>query len=306
VLPPCSISILALVLLRSAPVVQPAPAAPSCRSVQRIELSLTAGTYEICVSPGLLTGFVFDAPVVVDLQDEVRFMEVTRSRTSISIIPPVDMTPGERLRLTAAFGDGSVQGRVTFILVAHSGQAAHQVEVYRDKRTRESFQHEMEQERARNEQLRNELERLQHRFEQLSIECGDPGGMRRLIASRAMGKDGIRAQDFRKELIGYTEGMLSVVRGVSYRSTYRVAVEVWLRNDSPEPWTAADAALVDATGAKLPGIRLWQEGAIPPKERRLVVVEADAGSGEPVGDITVVLREDGPRSISIPKVAVPR
>ncbi|WP_257449524.1 DUF2381 family protein [Archangium lipolyticum] len=303
---PSPMSILLMALLQSAPVVQPAPTAPICQNVQRIELSLTPGTYEICVSPGLLTGFVFDAPVVVDLQDEVRFMEVTRSRTSISIIPPVDMTPGERLRLTALFGDGSVQGRVTFILVGHSGRAAHQVEVYRDKRSRESFLHEVEQERARNQQLRNELERLQHRFEQLGIECGDPGGMRRLIASRAMTNNGISAQEFIKELSGYTESGLSVVRGVSYRSNYRVAVEVWLGNSSPEPWMAADAALVDASGMKLKGIRLWQESAIPATESRLVVVEADVGRKVPLGDITVVLRENGPRSISIPKVAVPQ
>lgn len=305
-LPTCSASILVLALLQSALEVQPALAAPVCQNVQRIELSLTPGTYEICVSPGLLTGFVFDSPVVVDLQDEVRFMEVTRSRTSISIIPPVDMMPGERLRLTALFGDGSVQGRITFILVAHSGQAVHQVEVYRDKRTRESFQHEVEQERARSKQLQNELERLQHRFQQLGIECGDPGGMRRLIASRAMSKDGIRALEFIKELRGHTESRLSVNRGVSYRSDLGIAVEVWLANAGSEPWTAADAALVDSTGMKLRGIRLWQESAIPPKESRLLVVEADVEKTEPHGDITVMLREDGPRSISIPTVGVPR
>jgi uncharacterized protein (TIGR02268 family) len=269
-------------------------------------LSLTPGIYEICVSPGLLTGFVFDSPVSVDLQDEVRFTEVTRSRTSISIIPPADMTPGERLRLTALFGDGSIQGRVTFILVAHSGRAVHQVEVYRDKRTRESFQHEVEQEHARNQQLQNELERLQHRFKQLGIECGDAGGMRRLIASRSMSQNGIAAQEFIKELIGYTENMLSVARGVSYRSNFRVAVEVWLANTGSEPWTAAEATLVDALGMRLRGIRLWQESAISPKESRLLVVEADVDSGEPHGDITVMLREDGPRAISIPKVGVPR
>lgn len=295
-------ALMVLALLQGSPVVPPPTVAAVCQDVQRIELSLAPGAHEICVSPGLLTGFVFDATVVVDLQDEVRFAEVTRSHTSIGIMPPEDMVTGERLRLTARFGDGAI---ASFVLVAHSGQATHQVEVYRDKRTRESFQHEVAQERAKNQQLEGELERLRHQFEQLRAECGDPAGLRRLIASKTMSKNGIRAKEFPQETIGYTESALSVERGASYQSDFRVAVEVWLINSGAEPWTATGASLVDARGKELRGMRLWQEGAIAPKESRMVVVEVDAKPGEPQGDVTLMLREDGPRSIAISGIPVP-
>ncbi|MFL5354314.1 DUF2381 family protein [Archangium sp.] len=297
------VSFMVLALLQGAPVVEQRRAANVCQDVQRIELSLEPGTQEICVSPGLLTAFIFDAPVFVELQDEVRFTQITRSRTSAGIMPPEDMMPGERLRLMARYGDGA---SITFVLTAHPGQATRQVEVYRDKRTRESFLHEVAQERAKNQQLQSELERLQHQFEQLRAECGDPGGLRRLIASKTMGNNGIRTWEFTMKFTGYTQGSLSVTRGISYRSDRRVAVEVWLLNSGTQPWTATSASLVDAKGKELQSLKLWQEAPIPPKESRMVVVEVNAQQDEPRGDVTLVLREDGPRSITLPGVTLPQ
>jgi uncharacterized protein (TIGR02268 family) len=304
VLPTSALFIRVLALLQGSPVVVHPPATAACQGVRRIELSQGPGTQEICVSPGLLTGFVFDAPVEVELQDEVRFAEVTRSRsrTSIGLMPPKDMVPGERLRLSARY-EGGVS--VSFVLVHHSGQATHQVEVYRDQRTRESLLHEVEQEHAKNQQLQGELEQLRYQFEQFRAECGDPSGLRRLIVSGTMSLNGIRIRQFSNELVGNSESSLSVTRGATYRSNDRVAVEVWLRNSGSEPWTARRAALVDDRGKELPGMRLWQASAIPPEESRMVVVEADAKQGEPRGDVTLVLQEDGPRSITLQGVAVP-
>jgi uncharacterized protein (TIGR02268 family) len=272
--------------------------------LQRIELSLAPNTSrEICISPGLLTGFVFDAPVVVDLEEEIRFAEVTHGRTSINFLPPGDGVIGERLRLTARFLDGT---SVTFVLVIHSGQASRQIEVYRDKRTKESYQHEVAQAHAKNQQLQQELERFRRQLEQLREECGEPSSMRRLIASRSMSQAGIRAKELTREFIGYSEGPLSVIRGITYRSDDRIAVEVWLLNLSMTPWIAVAASLVDAKGNELKGMQIWLEGGvIPPKESRLVVLEVEAGQN-PQGDVTLVLRENGPRAITIPKVAVPR
>src|SRR5687767_5653785 len=108
-MPPYSPSLfLVLVLLQGAPVVEPLPAA-ACEDVRRIELSRepTARGREICVGLGLMTGLLFDAPVSVELQDEVRFVEVTRGRSGIGFVPPRDMAEGERLRLTARFVDGA-------------------------------------------------------------------------------------------------------------------------------------------------------------------------------------------------------
>ncbi|MGZ3457315.1 MAG: DUF2381 family protein [Archangium sp.] len=296
-------ALLVLALLRTSPIVQPPPPAV-CQDVQRIELSLAPGTsHEICVSPGLLTGFVFDSSVVVDLQDEVRFTEVTRSRTSISIIPPGDMLPGERLRLTARIVEGESTG-TTFILVAHSGQATRQVEVYHDKRTRESFLHELAQERAKTEQLQHELERLQHRFESFRDECGSPIEMRRLITSNALIRNGIHAREFKADLVGHEENPLSMTRGTCYRSNKGIAVEVWLKNSSTEPWTPAAVSLVNDAGQELKGVKLWLEGAILPNDVRLVVVEAET-LGKPPSNVTLSLREDGPRVLILPRIAVP-
>lgn len=303
-LPSAPVSLLVLALLHGTPSVVHPHAADACQDIQRIELSRGPGTQEICVSPGLLTGFVFDAPVEVELQDEVRFAEVTRSRsrTSLSVMPREDMVPGERFRLTARYDEGV---SVSLMLVLHSGQATHQVEVYRDQRTRESLLHEVEQERAKHQQLQGELEQLRYHFEQFRAECGDPGGLRRLIASGTMRDVGIRIEHFGSKLIEYTEGPLSVHKGTTYRSNERVAVEVWLRNSGTASWTATRAALMDARGKELPGMRLWQESAIAPKDFRMIVVEVDAKQDEPLGDLTLVLREDGPRSITLQGIAVP-
>jgi uncharacterized protein (TIGR02268 family) len=294
-------SLLFLVVLQSAPAIQ--PTAAGCQDVQRIELSLERGSpREICVSPGLLTGFVFDARVTMDLQDEVRF-DVTRGTTSFSLMPPGDAVAGEQFRLTARFLDGA---SAVFVLRVHRGRATRQVEVFHDKRTRESYQHEVAQAEARIQQLEQDNEALRLQFEHLRLECGDPRGMRRLIASRSMGKAGIPAKELSRKTIERSAGVLAVKRGIMYRSDNLVAAEVWLSNPSAEPWTVVTATLVDSKGIPLKGIQLWQDGEfIAPGKTRLVVVEADAGPGEAHGEVTLTLREDGPRGITIPKVALP-
>jgi uncharacterized protein (TIGR02268 family) len=272
--------------------------------VQRIELSWVRGASpEICVSPGLLTGFVFDSRVTVDLEQEIRFAEVTRGNTSVSILPPGDGLAGERLRLTAHFSDGA---SATFVLVFHSGQATRQVEVYRDKRTRESFQHEVAQAEARIRQLEQKNELLQHQLEQLRAECGDPRGLRRLIASKSINAKGIQASDIALAILQRVEGALSVVQGRIYRSNNRVTLEVWVRNLSEVPWTVSAVSLVDAQGNSLTGIQLWQDGAfIAPHDTRLVVVEADARPEIAQDEVTLSLQEAGPRGVTLAKVAVP-
>jgi uncharacterized protein (TIGR02268 family) len=298
-------SLLILAILQGSPVAQPPTA--NCQDMQHVELSLVRGTSraeEICVSPGLLTGFVFDASAKVDLEDEIRFAEVTHSRTSFSIMPPGDGVEGERFRLTARFEDGA---SVTFVLVLHSGQGTRQVQVYRDKRTRESFQYEVAQERAKNQQHLREIERLRHQLEQLRVEGGDLSWLRRLIVSNWMGRNGIRALDITSKLRASTEGPLTALQGTAYRADSRVAIDVWIRNSSETPWSATLVSLVDERGKELPGIRLWQaDGGIPPNTSQRLVVEADIDAQTPLGEVTLHLREDGPRTISLLQVAFPQ
>ncbi|PTL81787.1 DUF2381 family protein [Vitiosangium sp. GDMCC 1.1324] len=296
---PSPSSLLLLVLLRGAPAMQP-PTPTACEDLQRIELALVpaATAREICVSPGLMTGFLFDTPVEWELQDEARFVEVLRGRTGISFMPPRDMAPGERLRLTARLGGGRTQEIVTFTLVAHLGVATHQVEVYRDQRPREALQNEVLQERAKSQRLREELQ-------QVRVQLERSGGLRELIANKTVSTKGVQTREFRPKVLEPSEGTLVFRGGVSYRTDRSVAAEVLLRSTSLEPWTAAGASLMDAHGKELRGMKLRQEEPIPPNGSGSVIVEVDATAQEAHGELTLKLWSEDSRGITIPEMTFP-
>ena len=296
--PPLPPSLLLPLLLQGAPVVDPPAAA--CEDVRRVELSRASAVSprDICVSPGLLTGFLFDGPVSTELQDEVRFVEVSRSRSSISFVPPGDMVPGERLRLTASFPDGASRESLTFTLLARSGQATRQVEVYRDRRTRESLHQEAEQERAKSQRLREENQQLRARMERMQ-------GIGNLLASRVVGRTGVPALALASAPPGQSDGPLAFKAGISYRTDKTVATEVWLENFSSEPWTAAGASLVDEQGEELKGMKLWQEKTLLPNDTNSVIVEVDASSTQARGELKLRLWDAGLRVITIPHVRFP-
>ncbi|MCY1074336.1 DUF2381 family protein [Archangium lansingense] len=286
-------------LLRGEPVLE-LPAQAACDDVQRIELALapTVVSREICVSPGLMTSLRFDAPAMVDLQDEVRFEEVVRDRRLLTLMPPPDMVAGERLRLTVRFEGAPSSSGITLMLVGHSGQATHQVEVYRDERTRESLQQELFQERARTAKLREALARAQALLEQ-------SGELRSLIASRKMGPDGIQAQRLQLKVPGPSEGGLSWVSGVSYRGEKGVAAEVFLSNSGSEPWRVAGGSLMDARGVELKGMKFRQDEVITPGQINPVIVEVDAAHEQARGELTLTLWDEAGRTITLPKVTFP-
>ena len=244
-----------------------------------------------------MTNFIFDARAEVELQDEARFAAVSRGRTTISILPPHDMAPGERLRFTALLGDGNSQQRVTFLLVAHSGQATRQVEVYRDQRTPESYQQELAQERAEHQRLREELERMRVQLERSS-------GLRGLIASKVVSSRGVQTRPM-EEVREPPEGALAFRRGFTYRTDKTVALELWVANMSSEPWMAVDVSLVDARGKELQGLKLRQDSPIPPGSDGPVILEVAASRAEMRGKLTLTLGDGGARSIVIPRVVFP-
>jgi len=297
--------LLVLSLLPGSPVVEPLPVAV-CEDVRRIELSrsLTNGEREICVSPGLMTGLLFDAPVSVELQDEVRFVEVTRGRSGVSFVPPRDLAEGERLRLTARFMDGaSLQEAIAFTLVAHSGRATHQVEIYRDRRTRESLQQEVAQERAKHQQLSEENQRLRGELERMRARLHQSAGLRSVIINGAMGPEGVAARAL-GILEEHTGREISANRGVCYRSAKNVAVAVWLRNSGAEPWTVAGASLT-LDGEPMKGV-VWHGETIGAGETGLVVVEVNGAADALLrGEATLSLWEAGPRALHIPQVTFP-
>lgn len=298
--------ILGLMFLQGTPLLQP-PIAAACKELQRVELALAPATtgWEVCVSPGLMTNFVFDAPVQAELQDEVRFLEVAKGRSTLSLLPPPDLMPGERLRLTAHLGNGANQQRVTFSLVAHLGQATHQVEVYRDQRSRESLWQELAQEQAENRQLRDEREQMRAQIEQLQSKLEQSGGIRDLLAHRALSLHGIQYGEFsRKEFIR-SEGILTYEWGFGYRSDKSIAAELGLKNLSPEPWTAVVGSLVDAQGNEVGRVKLRQETPIAPNSEGSVIVEVDALRTEGLGELTLSLKDESSRGITIPGLTFP-
>ncbi len=200
-------SLMVLVLLQGSPVAQ-SPFVANCEDVERVELSLASSevAHEICISPGLMTGFLFDVPASVELQDEVRFAEVLRGYGGISFVPPKDMASGERIRLTVRFGEGESQQGITFMLVARRGQATRQVEVYRDPRPRESYRQEVERERAKNQKLLEENQ-------QLRAQLIKPGGLRGLFLDGALRENGIPAKELLPRSIEqHSNGALSMTR----------------------------------------------------------------------------------------------
>ncbi|HYO70607.1 MAG TPA: DUF2381 family protein [Archangium sp.] len=295
---PASSFVLVLVLLQAP--AEPVPPATGCTDVQRHDLSLaSAADVEVCVSPGLSTSFRFDIPAEVDVQDDVRFEELLRSRRLLTLVPPPDMTPGERIRLTVRFEEGPARQSATFVLVGHRGRAAQQVEVYHDRRTRESYLQERDQERAKSQRLREQVQQLRALLNQSS-------GLMGLLRSSALGDAGIPALESRQLLNGqHSDDALSLTRVVTYRSNNSVAVEMWLKNSGVETWSVAGASLVNATGERLEGVRFGQVGPIPPGEPVRVFVEADAASGIPRGEVTLRLWSEDGRVITLPKVTFP-
>lgn len=304
-MPVCSLPFLLTVsLLHNAAISQEVM---ECEGIQRIELSRAPrSSRQICVSPGLMTGVVFEAPVSVELQEELRFEEVSRGRASISIMPPKDMAPGERLRLSVRYLDGFHQEEpVTLLLVASEGQATRQVEVFRDTRTRESFERELRLEQAQTGRLLHDLTQLRLEFEQFRKQHIDPNQLRGLIVSGSMTPEGVRARDFKKTLVGYRENTLVVTKGVTYRSNHRVAIELWLMNSSPEDWRPTLASVSIDTGFRLKLVSLWQQEKQEMNVSFLLVIEAETSQSMPPSEYTLSLSVENGRGINLTGLEIP-
>ncbi|HEX5745435.1 MAG TPA: DUF2381 family protein [Archangium sp.] len=290
--------LLSLVVLQGTPDLEPAVA---CEDSQRIDLTLTpsAEAREICVSPGMMTGFLFDTiPGSLELQEEVRFVEVLRGQRGISFVPPKDMMPGERLRLTVRFGAAAAQEIITFILVAHRGQATRQVEVYRDKRPQESYQQEALEERAKNQQLRNANQQLQVQLERAR-------GLRSLIANGIVGHSGVQTLDLAVDKTNIPAGVVFFDTVVSYRAGKTVVAETWLSNFSAAPWNTIRASLLTADNEEVPGVQFLQLNVIAPTMRESVILEVNAESKDFHGEFKLMLWDETSRVITFPGLRFP-
>jgi uncharacterized protein (TIGR02268 family) len=304
---PAPAALLALALLVGATATAQPRAIPCETGTRRIELKKepTLEVPVLCISPGLSMTILLNSaellPGGVTLEGRERFMMVEVSNTMLRLVPSERLVEGDRLRLTMRFKDGAAPASAAFWLVVYAGKAEPLVEVYRESRTVESYQQEV-QEKA------TQLRQCQEDSERLHAEQEGPGGFAGLLATGLMDKKGIAPKDL-SESIGEHPGNAFRLRAVySYRSTSRVAVELELTstNELP-PWRAVRAELVGPGRRTLRVNPAWQSEPVTfDTKNKRVVIEAEATEAESRGSFTLKLwNEDGTRSVILSGVTFP-
>ncbi|MCY1045624.1 DUF2381 family protein [Corallococcus sp. bb12-1] len=299
---PSFVVFLGLLLTSGASVAQPEASAPGAR---RIELTPddVLSAPEIAISAGLSTILVFDSDLTrdaVELEGRDRFDLVDVGQTTLRLVPSSRVTAGEKFQLVMRFRDGAVPASTSLLLRVHPAKAEPLIEVYRGKRTIETYQQE-----ARD--LRAELMRCQGEIARLVDDQDTPGGLAGLVSSRALDEHGVTGRVVTKDVTQAAGNALEAISVKSYRSMKGVAVEINLTVKAGAPaWVAKGATLRGKAGAELKVLRLWQQGPIPMGEFGRVVVEADAPTAAAQGVFSLKLWEaDGPRVITLGNVTFP-
>ncbi|NOK15843.1 DUF2381 family protein [Corallococcus carmarthensis] len=309
-MPSSPIAFLVVVVLASGAATAQSHSMPSGLGVRHIEIPTESTeatpTPEVQISPRVSTTFEFDsalAPAKVVLEGEKRFSLVDLGRSTLRLVPSEQLLPGERLRLTVRFQDGSVPFGGTFVLIANPARAERLVEVWRQPRTAESYQQEAKEARAEAQQCHEENARLR-------TEQQGPGGLAGLLVNGFIqDEEGVVAKLLRVniEVRQHPGNALRALRAWSYRAPVRVAVAVKLDSpDAENPWTAEGASLVSKSGTSLKILTVWQEPPISRDSFGRVVVEAEATPDAAQGPFTLKLwGSGGLRTITLSGVTFP-
>ncbi|WP_141588619.1 MULTISPECIES: DUF2381 family protein [unclassified Myxococcus] len=302
-----SAGLLFLLLSGGGPALAQSPSSSSVGlSIRRIELVSDDAqpAVEVAVSPGLSTVFIFDSEVGRDgltVEARERFAVVDAGLTTLRLVPSEKISAGERLKLTVRFQDGAAPASATFVLVAHPARSEAHVEVYRRKRSVETYQEEVRQARLAAELCKEENERLRE-------ERSAPDGVTGLIATSVLNGRGIEFRDVSKGVTLAPGGAAGKSVVYAYRTARRVAVEVTLKyGGDAQPWTAVGAMLRGKANEELKVLQVWQSGPIAPgADTQRVVVEAEAASESPQGSFTLKLWDvDGRRTVTLGNVTFP-
>jgi uncharacterized protein (TIGR02268 family) len=302
---PAVLLVLAL-LVGSTAIAQPV-SIPCEVGTRRIELKTEPSDEvpELCISPGLSTTILLygaeflPGGVAVDGRERFTLMEV--SNTMLRLVPSERMVPGERLRLTVRFRDGAAPASAAFWLVVSLGGVEPLVEVYREKRTLESYQQQV---REKDSQLRQ----CQEDNARLLAEKESPGGLTGLLATGLMDETGVTSKDLSRSVVRHPKNTVRVLRVFSYRSTSRVAVVLKLApTQGMQPWQAVRAELVGLGRRTLRLKPPWQlEPLRSEGEDVRVVIEAEATEVETRGSFTLRFWDaDGTRTIILLGVVFP-
>ncbi|MCY1041643.1 DUF2381 family protein [Corallococcus sp. bb12-1] len=272
---------------------------------RRIELAPdeTPPPSEIAVSPGLSSGFYFDSDLLregIELESRERFSLVDVGQATLRLVPSSRVNPGETFRLVVRFKDGASPVSASFLLRAHPAKAEPLVEIYRGKRTIETYQQETREAHAKLLSCQGENARL-------SAEHDAPAGLTGLISTGALDDSGVAGRVVTRDVALTVGNVLEAILVKSYRSKKGVAVELMLVvRSGAQPWSAKGALLRGKAGADLKVLRVWQEQPIAVGEARRIVVEAEAPTTAAQGAFSLKLwEEEGPRTVTISNVTFP-
>ncbi|WAS83302.1 MULTISPECIES: DUF2381 family protein [unclassified Corallococcus] len=297
--------LLGLLLVGSAAVAQLEDAS-SVPGARRIELgSDGAGSVgEVMVSPGLSTMLLFDSELQresIELEGRERFSLVDVGQATLRLVPSASATPGEKFKLVARFRDGAAPLAVVFLLRVHPAKAEATLEVFRKRRTIESYQQELRDVRAEAFHCREELVRM-------TSEHETPGGLTGILYSGGLDPNGVAGHVLTKAVVQTSPHHLEASLVNSYRSSKLVAVDVWIQvKAGTQPWTAEGAVLKGRSGEELKILRVWQATPIlPGGPGARVFVEAEAPVAALQGPFSLKLWEaNGPRNITLGNVTFP-
>ncbi|RKI70427.1 DUF2381 family protein [Corallococcus sp. AB049A] len=276
----------------------------STPGARRIELHPegSPAVFEIVVSAGLSTGIYFDSDLMrdgIELEGRERFTLLDVGQATLRLVPSSRVMPGERFRLFVRFKDGAAPLSASFLLRVHPAKADPLIEVYRAKRTIETYQQEATE-------LRSELMHCQQESSRLRAEHDAPGGLAGLLAMGILDETGIAARLVTKDVLKSSGNALAATFVTTFRAKKGVAVAVHLATKAgDQPWSAKGAILRSKSGAELKVLRVWQEQPIPMAELRRIVVEAEAPEASIQGPYSLTLWEDGPRTVTLGNVAFP-
>jgi uncharacterized protein (TIGR02268 family) len=284
------------------------PRSPACETGTRhIELRAEPADQapELCISPGESTTLLFHEaellPESVSVEGAERFTVVDMGRTLIRLEPSERVMPGERLRLTVRFKDGAAPEGAAFWLMLRPGQVEPRVEVYRHKRTVESFRQELLERDA-------QFRRCQEDSEKVRAEGKSPGGLTGLLAAELMGATGVVARKLGDGLDWRPRGAIRVSSATTYRAENRVAVLLRLKSPKAESlWKVGRVELVGPDRRSRHIATPWQS-EIPRLTGpvRQLVIEAEAAEVVTPGEFTLkVWSEDGTESITFTGVTFP-
>lgn len=306
-LAPSPAALLALALFVGTTATAQPRSIPCETGTRRLELKSepTGELPELCIGPGASSTLLFYGAELlgngVTVEGRERFTLVEVSNTMLRLVPSERVMPGERLRLTVRFKDASAPPSAAFWLVVLPEHVEPFVEVYREKRTLESYQQEVQEKGT-------QLRQCQEDTKQLLAEQGSPGGLTGLLVTGLLGEEGISPKNITNSIGKPPGNFTNVVEAFSYRSTHTVAVVLRLNStEGMQPWRAVRAELVGPDRRMMRTHSPWQPEPLSADAKgNRVVIEADATAEESRGSFTLKLgNENETRSIVLTGVTFP-